>query len=532
MEFNSPSELKEKMGTEDGMEDPDGGKFCEVIDALNRVILSVKAMDKKDGDCAICDNTISATTGNDVIRLYSYLLGCISNHVANILPLDFKDLFIVESFVLDNICEKKMLDFNKIFEEGKGSPEAVRREILEATKGCLLSNLINIDCEQELESLLYMAYEMCMDSSIEGFTLKEIELLLAVLFRRSESSRFFKIFNRSKKSKGLLRLGLLMSLKDGDDTTLDRLLRSYSEHDLLPESYFLNDSEGLLKRSIDVDWIMSVEDNAEWVSLRRKEMEWEECVRFWAANREGCSEALNKSMMDLCIKHGKYEEGWVVYSRGCKKTPYVIHKACLLALKGLKETNDCKWTSRLFEVVEASAPEEDDAKYLVANDIIENLSSLPENVRNLVLKEFITRMDLLDKNEEIVNLVIRGLLSLCKKCESDQESYTSFGDYADLLYTKWKKHKLCGRYTPESRDQIESEIYSNVLSVFDTLHDKEKVLGVCRDVVNSNTKITKELCSKIQSFHKGNPKPSKTEPTSLEQYSILERLVSFVLQKH
>ncbi|AFN83249.1 hypothetical protein EROM_061590 [Encephalitozoon romaleae SJ-2008] len=520
------------METEDTMEDPDGDRSREVIDALNRVMISVKSMCKENGNCMVCDNIISASTDDDVIRIYSYLLSCMSRHVASILPLDFKDLFVVESFILDNICEKKMLDFNKIFEEQKGCQEAMRREMLEFTEGCLPSSPMNIDCEQELESLSYMAYDMSMISGIGAYTLKEIELLLVILFRRSESSRFFKVFNRTGKSKGMLRLGLLMSLKDGDDIAVDKLLRSYDEENLLVESYFLDDSEGLLRRSIDVDWIMSVEDNAEWVSFRRKEMEWEECVRFWAANREGCDEALNKSMMDLCIKHGKYEEGWVVYSRGCKKTPYVIHKACLLTLKGLKESNDCKWISRLFEVVEASAPEEDDAKYLVANDIIENLSSLSENIRNLVLKEFITRIDLLDKNEEIVNLVIRGLLSLCKNCGNDQESHVSFGDYADLLYTKWKKHKLCGKYAPESRDQIDSEIYSNVLSVFDTLHDKEKVLGVCKDVVNSNAKITKELCSRIQSLHTVNLKSFKTEPTSLEQYSILERLVSFVLQKH
>ncbi|ADM11761.1 uncharacterized protein Eint_061570 [Encephalitozoon intestinalis ATCC 50506] len=517
----------------DGMEDTDGERFSEAMAALNRISQSISLMDKNNRDCLACDNTIEISTIGDVVRMYSYLLACVSDHVAKVLPIDFRDAFIVESLILDNICEKKVLDFNKIFEEIREPCDFVKKEIREAAEKCLLNNSINIDCEQELDSLMYKVYKKCVDSNFsKNLSLKEVELLLVILFRRSESSRFFKVFGRHKKSKGIFRLGLLMSLKDGDEASMHKLLEGYNEDSLSVESYFLSNESDFLRRSIDPDWILLGEDNKEWISFRRKEMEWEECVHFWAVNREGSSSALNKSMMDLCIKHEKYEEGWVVYSRGCKKTLYVIHKACLLSLKGLRQTNDRKWISRLFEVVEASGPEEDDAKYLVASDVIENLSALSENTRNLVLKEFITRMDLLGKNEKIVNLVIRGLLSLCQKCEESQKAHTSLGNYADILYTKWKKHKLCGNYPLDNRDQIESEIYSNVLSVFDTLQDKEKVLGVCKDVVNSNAKITKELCSKIQALHTVNLESLKSEPTSLEQYSVLERLVSLVLQKH
>ncbi|UYI27756.1 hypothetical protein J0A71_07g16390 [Encephalitozoon cuniculi] len=517
------------MEIEDCMEDPDSNSLCEAADALGRVRSSIGAVHGNNGDCEAYSNSSIASKPSDIVRAYSYLLTCI-DHVDGVPAVNFRDLFVVETFVLDRICEKKMLDFDRIFGEQR-DPNAKRREMLKAMEGCLPNSPINIDCEQELDSLMYKVYKRRTDLNPKDIALGEIELLLVTLFRRSESSRFFKVFSRCKKSKGALRLGLLMGLKDGNDGLVDKLLRSYGEENLSTKSYFLDCKDDLIRRSIDPDWIMSVESNEEWLACRKEEMEWEECVHFWATNREGSSEAFNKSMMDLCIKHRKYEEGWIVYSKGCKKTPYVIHKACLLSLKALKETNDCKWISRLFEVIEASEPEEDDAKYLVANDVLENLSTLPENVRNLVLKGFITRIDLLDRNEEVVNLVIRGLLDLCRTCGHDK-GHDLFGDYANLLYSKWKKHKLCGRYPPENQGKIESEIYSNMLSVFDALQDKEKVLSICRDMVNSNMKMTKELCSKIQTLHTVNLESFKSEPTSLEQYSVLERLVSLVLQKH
>lgn len=509
---------------EEPVDDGDGNRFQEVVDALYRISFSVKNMDKKDADCILCTSTIEVSTIEDAVELYSCILVCVGSHVSEVFPIAFHDLFVVEEFILNRVCGMGMIGVNDIFEGTNVKDE--KEKILRIVETHSPSNQINIDCEQEFESLMYKVYVRCSTGKYR-FSLRDVELLLIVLLRRSEATRFFRVFNRYRKTEGMFRLGLLMSLRD-DAFSSDKLLRDMDGYNFSNESYFV-DADGLSTKFDPMD-LMFARDVKGWLEARKKEIEWEECVHFWSANRDKSSGALDKSMMDLCIKYGKHEEAWVIYHRGCKRTNYAVHKACLLTLKALKDGDGNEWVSRLFEIVEESlASGEDDWKYLIANDILENLPTLPGETGNLVLREFIARMDMSDENEEIINVVIRGLFKLCEKCEDSQELC---GNYADKLYNKWKEHKTHDEHFPGDHEKIESEIYSNILGMFDVLNDKHKLFSVCRDLANSNTKITKELCSRLQKVHMVDRALSGSDPMSMEQHATWERLVSLILQKH
>lgn len=508
------------MEIAEGAMDEAGDCRDQVADAMRRVAESVGRM------CAghSCMQSIQINTRDDVLEAYFHALACVEEHVPCTVPVQGGDLFVVEEFVLDQICEPKMLDFNKIFEN---AAQCCRKEqVLRITERLFPDCAINIDCEQEVESLMYRLYAGC---PCKEFGSRDIELLLAMLFRRNETARFFRVFNQHVKTEAMFRMGLLMALKEEDASLVERLVRDMNGYKFSLESSLQDVGDNAVARLVGHAPAGGVR---EWLDAKSGEIEWEECVRFWCMNRNGSPGAINKSMMDLCIKYKRYEEGWIVYTRGCGKTNYVIHKACILALKALRETNGCKWISRLLEVVEDSFVAGDgEARYLIANDILESLPMLSEDTGSLVLKEFMGRVEVSDKNEEVISVVISGLFALCRNCESSQ-TCTMCADHADKLYSKWRTHRLYSGYVFEEQDKVDSEIYSNMLGVFDVLKDKGRLLGVCRDLANSNIKMTKELHSRLQKLHMADRISSESDSASMEQRSTWERLMSLILQKH
>ncbi|KAH9411171.1 hypothetical protein HK407_07g11610 [Ordospora pajunii] len=528
-----------EVNVDEGTDEPDGNRLAMVIDAAYRVIDLVKSWGKRDEECALCDRGVCISTPHDVVEIYCHLLACVSNHVMEISPIVFEDFFVVEAFVLDQICEREVFDISRILERAdcltapnrKDTHTCKQRRILELVSRCFPGEMINIQCEQVLESLMYKVYNKYSEFDIECISSKDAELLLIVLFRRVEPSRFFKVLSLSGPTKGVMRLGMLMALKEENSSLVDKLQKELAAVDMSLESHFVENTE-LIGMAIDVDQAMLVEDIDEWIAHRKEEMEWEERVHFWSLNRDGSCESLNKSMMSLCIKHRKYDDGWAIYCKGCKKTSDVIRRGCMLSLNALKETDDQKWILRLFEAVEESFRSGDsEAGYIAANDVLKNLPCFPEITRDLVLKEFVRRIDFLEEHEEIVNLVIRELVELCKDYECGQE-YAHYGEYTNLFYGRWKNNKMSGEYVLGGNEEIESEMYLNVLSVFDSLHDRNRILEVVGDIANSNMKITKELSLKMQAISKISVGSIEVGSLSLEQYTVLERLMSLALQKH
>lgn len=511
--------------TEDGGEVP-----RRVMDAVERVLCAARSMGEDGVDGSLWGSVPDTAVFEDVVRVYSCILGYVTSHMCSIGQMRFGDLLVIEGFLLDKICRREVLDFNEIFEDRDDGRSREQRRALDTVRGYFPNSSININCEQEFESLMYKVYVGNRDTWGE-MSVEDVGLLLTLLFRRGESMRFFKVFNQHRKTEWMFRLGLVMALRDDDTGMADRLLREMDRHKFPGEGSLPQDSVAMgFVETLDV---MSHKDAREWVCDVRREMEWEECVHFWSSNRVESSEGLNKSMMDLCIKHGRYEEGWVVYSKGCRKTNYVVHKACILSLKALRERGDRTWVSRLFEIVDESYLGEDpDAMYLITNDILENLPVLPSHIGNVVLEGFIERMDMAKGDEDVVNLITGGLLKLCKKCEDNSQTCNLCVDYADKLYNKWRMQRGDGHRRGAGQNKIECEIYSNILGVFGSLKDKNRFIGVCRDLAGSNTKITKELSSRLQKLHVAEHTAPDTDPATMEQHVAWERLISLILQRH
>jgi hypothetical protein len=458
-----------------------------VKEALHRIETALR---KTGEGCSLCSNSFSLESKEDVFRLYSAALSCVFHHAPVESP-SYEDLYVVESFVLREIAEQEVTNFEKIFT----SPErntGKRDALLRASAEYFSDDSININCEQEIESLMYKLYKL--DAQRSSLAPKEVELLLLILYKRSEAVRFLKVFSSHRKTVAAFKLALLVALRD-EPHSKEKLLREMKGYRFEASSYFsLGEELPLAGEFADLRHDVDVRT---WLEEKERELEWHDCVHVWALNRADASGAVNKSMLDLCMQYGKYEEGWAVYLNGCEKSKYVLHKACVLVLKALKASEDERWIGRLLSILEESSSSEDGCCCLVADDIMENLADIPEETRMKILAEFAARVKHISTNGELLMLVIKGLARIVKQCLSTRTCELC-ATYANLFYTRWKACKTLGIIS-EDRGH-EAEIYSSMLGVCDTLRDCDGFNNICRDLVDSKASITKDLCEKIESF--------------------------------
>jgi hypothetical protein len=483
-----PSNKQQVHKKMDGCEestDPD--EQASAKNALRKIETAIRAAQKNGRDCFFCSHSFELESKNDIFRLYSAALSCVVHHSLPISPLSYEDLYVVESFVLEEVVEEEAPSFEKIFTCGCENME--RDTLLRTSEEYFCEESININCEQEIESLMYKLYRLGGSTP----TSKDMELLLLILHKRSETVRFFRVFSGHRKTAGMFKLALLATLKDESCYPREKLLREMRSYRFENSSYFTEEESFLKNEFADLKRI----DLREWLDEKRREQEWRDCVHVWATNRADASGAVNKPMIDLCMQYGKYEEGWIVYQKGCEKSKYVLHKACVLALKALKESRDKKWIDRLLSILEdSSVCAEDGSCCLVADDIMRNLADVSEEIRTKILVEFTARVGRIGTNEELLSLIIRGLSRLARKC-LNTKTCELCATYANLFYTQWKTCRNPGVISSE----YGSEVYSSMLGVCDTLKDRDGFNSICRDLADSEASITKDLCEKIESFN-------------------------------
>lgn len=205
-------------------------------------------------------------------------------------------------------------------------------------------------------------------------------------------------------------------------------------------------------------------------------------------------------MIDICIQYHKYEQGWIMFTRGCKKTSYTLHKACLLCLNALKRSEEPKWVDRLLGLIEAAVSAgEEECLCLVANDILVRMADLSDSTRCFILKEFQEKTSRLDKNEKFISCLLEGVVRLCQKCEGTETS-ASCACYANSIYSMWKG-KRTENILGKMKGEFDAEIYSNMLCVCETAEDSTGFYKVCQDVASSHTRLSRDMCARLEKFH-------------------------------
>ncbi|KAF9760986.1 hypothetical protein NGRA_2918 [Nosema granulosis] len=240
-----------------------------------------------------------------------------------------------------------------------------------------------------------------------------------------------------------------------------------------------------------------------WVSEKTNLNHWEECVKMWSKNRSGRSNYVDNSMIDLCVKYMKFEEGWLIYNNSFGANTSGFSRAIRLCATALRISKNTKWRNRLLEVI---------------SDIFEHI----ENINTIVILENLF-VDIEKLTVASFVKVVSELQERLIKAKIDDETVDTIlrlyynasatnGDVAKKLcrysmdfYSKWSKSKK--RFCFFTRKtEYDTKIYSSLLGICDNAKDCEAFYRVCRAILRNETSINREMCRRLENFHTRNCK--------------------------
>lgn len=478
-------------------------------DHMLNLAKTVKSFRKKDDvECIFCQEDMKIHNLHDAFRVYGAATSCLVHHTESVIVEDLLLFFEAETFVLRNVQNKDLYRVHQVLGYRKGAKdvyeEALKEQLVAIFKVYFSERSIKINCEQDIESITYNYYKLMSPETKKSLSTKDLELILVLLFRRNEFVRFFRVFESSGKTYAVFKLALLLSINPECHVATKALLKKMNDFEFSNDSFFAD--EEVIESLCDIkETITGPENVSTWIEELERETYWADCVKVWAANREHDTGAVDNSMVELCIKHKRYEDGWEIYDKGFGANMN-LNKICTLCLNGLRDTQDKKWINRIIEVIgRAAAHENPESSCVVADNVLTKISDIPEVNRNQILEKFMEMVDRADKNEDMVNSLLRGFLLLCNRC-SDTETCSLCAEYANRVYNRWKKCKRNGFLFSRRRSTCDAQIYSSMLGVCDAVKDCEGFYNVCKDLTKTNTSLDRDLCIKLERFHNKNCK--------------------------
>ncbi|KAF9761695.1 hypothetical protein NGRA_2456 [Nosema granulosis] len=476
--------------------------------AMWRVIESVKNLKKKEGvECVFCTQCYPLNTIRDLVKSYSSIVYCVVNHCEDAKTtknenedgkINLRDVFEVEMFILQMMVDPENLS---VYEAMKGAYE--KYEEIRKTLGILseeyFSNSVSvIECEHDVESLSFRIYK----KNREIFQEEELEYLLTVLYLRKEYTRFFRVFKRIP-SISLYQYRLALSLTFNEDCDFETsevlelksrlvekeggstLLSTMSNFDLLKDIFYIVDLS---------------KEHSKWLEDAKVLFEWNEKVKIWSKNRNDCSGSVDKSMVEESIRARRWDDGWCIYKLGSKGVKEDFHKICILCIKALVDEKDELWVSRLLDVLEAAiSMNKVDICCDIIDDLFDRINIIDEKYRFTILSEFIKKVSRMEGDEKVVNHIIRVISRLCRTCNGT-EACEFCVDHVTSIYNEWKRNNTGGFFF-KHHSKYETEIFENMMDLYCTIEDSNKFVGVCRDLVENDTKINKEMSKRIQNVH-------------------------------
>ncbi|ADM11630.1 uncharacterized protein Eint_060210 [Encephalitozoon intestinalis ATCC 50506] len=467
----------------------------------------LKQFPKKSGiECTLCEENIRIRNLHDMFKAYACAVSCLSYHVESAGVVDFLVFFEVEDFVMKRIENREMSSVKEVLVYKKDTKEmyeeALRDQLIAVFKTHFVEKAIKINCEQDVESITYKYYKLVDSNARKEFTTKSLELLMVLLFRRNELIRFFKVFSCSKKSYAAFKLSLLLSMRQESHVSAEGLLKEFEDFPFEEDSLF--PYKGSIESLCKVNEVLRNpgKDTEEWLIIQRKNMDWAECVQMWALNRENDPEAMDNSMMELCIRNKCYEDGWLIYENNTERTNVSVNKACALCFRGLKDNDGVHiWKVRMAEVVEYSMFSGDlDSLYVLIDDVMIKLHEISVTLRIFILRKFSKMIGFLHNNEDLIGNFLRALQVLCSKCQ-DSETHALCVRYSAQAYDEWKKIKSKKFLFFKKQSHRDIQIYASVLGIYGTVGDCGRFYNVYQDLLKSDIELGRELCARLESLH-------------------------------
>lgn len=471
---------------------------------LDRIL---RQFPKRGGiECVLCQEKTRIHNLHDMFKAYACAVSCLAHHTESVGSADLLVFFEVEDFVMRKIGRREMCIVKDVLDYKKDTKEmyeeALRDQLVAVFKTYFTEDSIKINCEQDIESITYKYYKLVDDNLRKEFTTRSLELVLVLLFKRNEIIRFFKVFSSSKKSHAAFRLALLLTMKSESHISAESLLKefeglSFEKDSLFPYS---GDIESLCKISKMLE--DSEMDTRKWFEMQKERVYWEECVQMWGVNRESDAASMDNSMVELCIKNKRYEDGWLIYKSDIEGTNVSVSKACTLCFKGLKNNpGGNAWKARTGEVVEYSISTGDISSFhILIDEVMIKLHEVSPSHRISILRRFSKMIRCLYKNEDLIVSFFKGLQELCIKCE-DLETRDLCVRYSEKAYEEWIRAKKKGFLFFKKQGQQDVQIYRAVLEIYGAVKDCGRFYGVYQDLIKSNIELSRELCVKLESLH-------------------------------
>eukprot|EP00866_Antonospora_locustae_P000281 jgi/Antlo1/281/2486 len=554
-------EIEESVTVHDGDE-------CQLVDSAvaeccQNVLNAAKCSEKTSTACILCSSSSSqgVHTLCDLFDIYGKLLFCVTFHVSSISYIPFLDLFILDSSVLGLITENKEQTVENVLSDRKvvGMKRMLANQLVARALAFFAEENIKIYCEQELESLFYKFYKKG-----EGIfsSAKDYNMLLWILFKRGESNRFFRVYEKmEKKNIFTYKLALLTTLEKDclmePSQLLNEIERRLSPEDLDGSGIhccceFDSPLQALSKNSSlapacapeavgtvqctaslgrcrayheicsEISSLMSgvVSDFVQlrqWHEEKKEQMSWHVCVEMWSKNREDGTGLVDEAMISICTEHRKFEQGWLIYTSSIKQEGCVA-KIAFLCLKALKHTGDPKWIERVSDVVRlAGCNKMKSACCEITNSAVQIISNVSEEKRKVILKSIIDGLKTMSNDEEVVCCLLHAFLTLCTNCKSAGTCEMCV-EYANKFYEEWKvqKKKTRSFFFGGSRGTWDKKIYCNMLGVCTETENCKGFYSVCCDIVRNDMDVDVETLGRLERYHREKHKNCKCTETRLD----------------
>ncbi|KAF7684563.1 hypothetical protein TCON_0241 [Astathelohania contejeani] len=496
----------------------------DITDRIQSVINAINRFPKVkiDDECYICTQEIQFNTLHDIFRSYAGILFCYKVHVdRNALTGDFyhmaiENLFYVENFILD-LLEERMSVQSVLEKRDNRYNLSLKDQLIATSKSFDTDTSIHINCEQDVESIIYKIFKFNF-ITVEKSTLEEddIRKALYLLYRRKESTRFFRIFNRlDERDEIINRLAVLTSLDIASCTS--------------PESVFktVKETHKLKNKQIIEDWLSKSEEEREdcllglpsemikflrleirdidlWYKLECERQNWDECLKLWGSTRDDGTGSVDASMIDICIRNKKYDEGWLIFEDRGYTHPRCVSKSCLLTLSAIRDGRDPElWVFRLVNIVStAMRLKMKSTCCRLADEILEVLSHMDEEKRNMILQRVVSTFNTEDlkREDEIINSLMRGFLNLCTKCK-DKNTCENCLNYAIEIFNNWRKRRS-GMFGFRKSGPVDQHIYSCMLGVCDEANHKEDFCDVCKKFMGDKIRVNEEIVNRLEKAHR------------------------------
>ncbi|WEL38781.1 hypothetical protein PFJ87_06g00460 [Encephalitozoon hellem] len=471
---------------------------------LNRIL---GQFPKKDGiECVLCQEKTKIRNLHDMFKAYACAVSCLVHHTKSVGDADLFVFFEVEDFVMKKIKRREMCTIRDVLEYKRDTKEmyedALREQLVAVYKTYFIEDAIKINCEQDIESIVYKYYKLADDCLRKKFTVKSLELILTLLFRRNELIRFFKVFSSGKKSRAAFKLALLFTLKPESHISTEILLKEFEDVEFEKDSLFPYSGNIGSIRKVSKMLEDSETDIGEWFKMQKERIYWEECVQMWAANRESDAAAMDNSMVEICIKNKRYEDGWLICKNDVEGTNVSVSKACILCFKGLKKNPKSNaWKARIGEIVEYSISTGNvNSFHVLIDEVLTKLYEVSPSHRISILRRFSKMISCLHRSEDLTVDFFKGLQELCSRCE-DFETRNLCIKYSEQAYEEWRKDRKKKFLFFKRQGLQDILIYRTLLEIYGSMKDCRRFYSVYQDLLKSNIELTKELCIKLEGLH-------------------------------